>query len=122
MKKLSVLLVLCLFSILTLTACDLSEYANQFSGSLEYHPTSSAEPSGAVGETAAPKPTETQKESQPVDTEPEADAHVHSFSKWTVTKTATCTEEGRKERTCECGEKETQSIEKLVRFIDANGE
>lgn len=36
--------------------------------------------------------------------------HTHQFGEWyTVTK-ATCTEEGLQERSCECGEKETQSI------------
>lgn len=36
--------------------------------------------------------------------------HVHSFGEWATTKDATCTEDGVKERTCACGEKETQGI------------
>ena len=39
--------------------------------------------------------------------------HVHTWSDWTVTKEATCTEEGSKERVCECGEKETEVIPAL---------
>ena len=39
--------------------------------------------------------------------------HEHSFGEWTVTKEATCTEEGSKERVCECGEKETEVIAAL---------
>ena len=32
-------------------------------------------------------------------------AHVHAFGEWKVVTEATCTENGLKERTCECGEK-----------------
>ncbi|MBR5294377.1 MAG: discoidin domain-containing protein, partial [Oscillospiraceae bacterium] len=39
--------------------------------------------------------------------------HEHAFGEWTVTKEATCTEEGSKERVCECGEKETEVIAAL---------
>lgn len=40
-------------------------------------------------------------------------SHTHSFGNWTITKDATCTESGRKERVCSCGEKETQAIAAL---------
>ena len=40
----------------------------------------------------------------------EGTGHVHSFGEWTVTTEPTCTEEGSKERVCECGEKETEVI------------
>ena len=36
--------------------------------------------------------------------------HVHSWSEWTTTLEATCTAEGNQERSCTCGEKETQNI------------
>ncbi len=36
--------------------------------------------------------------------------HTHSFGEWSVTKTATCTEEGVMTRGCTCGEAETQPI------------
>lgn len=39
--------------------------------------------------------------------------HTHSFGEWAITKNATCTGAGLKERTCSCGEKETQSIAAL---------
>ncbi len=39
--------------------------------------------------------------------------HEHAFGEWTVTKEATCTEEGSRERVCECGEKETEVIAAL---------
>ncbi len=36
--------------------------------------------------------------------------HVHEFGEWTVTKKATCSKEGMRERLCSCGEVQTQSI------------
>lgn len=36
--------------------------------------------------------------------------HTHSFGEWTITSEATCTKSGLKEHTCECGEKETETI------------
>ena len=38
----------------------------------------------------------------------------HTFGEWETVKEATTTEEGLMERACGCGEKETQTIEKLV--------
>ena len=40
----------------------------------------------------------------------EEETHTHSFGAWTVVSEATCTADGRKERVCTCGEKETESI------------
>lgn len=34
----------------------------------------------------------------------------HDFSNWSIIQEATCTVDGRKERTCTCGEKETMTI------------
>ena len=36
--------------------------------------------------------------------------HVHKFSEWKVVREATCTQTGERERTCKCGEKETELI------------
>ncbi len=36
--------------------------------------------------------------------------HTHAFGEWTVTKEATCTEDGEQTRSCECGYSETQVI------------
>ena len=36
--------------------------------------------------------------------------HVHSFGEWKVTKESTCKETGTKERSCACGEKETETL------------
>ena len=46
-------------------------------------------------------------------TEPETEAHVHVFGEWSVTKEATCTENGERERVCACGDKETQGVDRI---------
>ena len=37
--------------------------------------------------------------------------HTHEYGDWTIEKKATCTEEGSKIRTCECGESERMAVE-----------
>ncbi len=37
--------------------------------------------------------------------------HEHTFGEWVVEKEATCTENGTRFRSCECGEKETETVE-----------
>ena len=39
--------------------------------------------------------------------------HIHRFSQWKVIKEATEIEDGIKERTCACGEREIETLEKL---------
>ena len=39
--------------------------------------------------------------------------HEHAYGEWNVTKEATCTEAGSKERVCECGKKEIAAIDAL---------
>ncbi len=36
--------------------------------------------------------------------------HTHEFGEWTITKSATCTENGLEERYCNCGEHESRQI------------
>lgn len=36
--------------------------------------------------------------------------HIHSFSNWKTVKEPTCSVEGKRERECECGEKETETL------------
>ena len=36
--------------------------------------------------------------------------HIHEFGEWKTTKEASCTEDGLKERSCSCGERETETI------------
>ena len=39
--------------------------------------------------------------------------HTHAYSSWIVVDEPTCTKEGLRERTCSCGEKETEAIAAL---------
>ena len=36
--------------------------------------------------------------------------HIHNFGEWKITKTPTCTEEGKKERSCDCGKTEEEIL------------
>lgn len=36
--------------------------------------------------------------------------HTHVWSEWTITKAPTCTEKGSRERSCECGYKQTETV------------
>ncbi|MBQ3507313.1 MAG: hypothetical protein IJA91_02080, partial [Clostridia bacterium] len=67
----------------------------------------------APAETA---PTETAPmETSPMETEPvetETD-HTHAWDNWVTVKEATCTENGTRERTCACGEKEQETVAAL---------
>lgn len=42
-----------------------------------------------------------------------ASEHKHSYGEWKQTKAPTCTEKGEEERVCECGEKQTKSVNAL---------
>ena len=37
-------------------------------------------------------------------------SHTHEYGEWKVVRKATCTKDGKEERVCDCGEKETQEI------------
>lgn len=43
----------------------------------------------------------------------ETPSHTHNFGEWEITKSATCTAEGSKERYCSCGEKQISTISKV---------
>lgn len=47
------------------------------------------------------------------------DTHTHSFSNWTITKNATCKDEGEATRSCECGEIEKSKIDKVTTHTEA---
>ena len=40
-------------------------------------------------------------------------SHVHAYGEWKTLSAATCTADGQAERTCECGEVEKKTLEKL---------
>ena len=51
----------------------------------------------------------------------ETEAHIHAFGEWFTITDATCADVGKQERTCACGEKESQSIDALghTEVVDA---
>ena len=57
--------------------------------------------------------TTTSENNSTNDTDGNETPHTHSFGDWITAKEATEAEEGSKERTCACGEKETEAIDKL---------
>ena len=80
-------------------------------------------------ETAAPEPTETTEPEETTAPEPEetttpepetsAPIHTHAWGDWVIVLEATCTDTGSQERTCACGNKETQPVAKLPHeFVD----
>ena len=61
-----------------------------------------------------PKPVDTKPTEKPSDSgsSNKPETHTHSYGAWVTTKNATCASEGKQERTCSCGKKETKSIAK----------
>ena len=96
MKK-SGLLIFAALLVLTLlfVACDKGNDPQQPSDSIEEATTSTLETPGETTST------------------PETEPHEHAFGEWTTIKEATCTEQGEQQRTCDCGEVETQSLDAL---------
>lgn len=58
--------------------------------------------------------TNTPEETTTLPEETTETPHVHSFGVWNTVKLASCTEEGLMERTCTCGEKETEVLAKTA--------
>ena len=83
MKKPIILALLVAFAIMILTGCSTSNNVT----------------------TPQPNDTKTVEASMT-----EIPQHIHSFGDWVITKAATCTEAGEQERTCSCGERQTQTI------------
>ena len=92
-KSLWMALVLALFCVLALSACD----------------SGAGKPSV---DTQRPSDTGEGQTTDKIEGS-ETDVHVHAFSEWMIVKDATCMDEGEKEHSCTCGEKETQKISAL---------
>ena len=91
MKK--VMKTVALFCLLTLILLATVSCSNLFGNLL-----------GGNEESTTPEVTTPETTTQP---------HAHAFGEWTTTQNATCTEKGKQERTCACGEKETQEMNAL---------
>ena len=46
----------------------------------------------------------------PIPNTPDNSTHTHSYGEWEISKVATCTTEGSKERYCSCGEKQIATV------------
>ena len=116
MKKSVYLILAVLFACaLLFTACGGNKNPQQPSGPAEQTGTPEVE------DTSVPETEDTTEPETEDTTEPETEPHVHAFGDWTTVKDATCTGQGEQQRTCECGEAETQSIDALghAEVIDA---
>ena len=100
MKK-SILLIMLLLvcACLVLVACDEDKPSTQ--------------PTDTSAETSELPDQTDEVDTTAPETEPQTEAHVHAFGEWTTVKQASCAEQGTQERSCACGEKETQSIDAL---------
>lgn len=87
-------------------------------------PKSSEEPvaSSSIEELSSDEPIESSEDpvassEEPVSSEEpissEEPPHEHSFGDWTEVKAPTCTEKGKEERVCACGEKEERDVDAL---------
>jgi len=75
-------------------------------------PKSSEEPvvSSSIEELSSDEPIESSED--PV-TSSEEPPHEHAFGEWTQVSAPTCTEKGKEERVCACGEKEERDVDAL---------
>ena len=124
MKKSAFWILTILLVLTTLfVACDDTDDPQPPSGSTEQTTAALDDGTTAPGTEDTNEPgTEDTNEPGTEDTsEPGTEPHVHAFGDWTTVKDATCTENGEQQRTCDCGETETQSIDALghTEVIDA---
>ena len=105
-----------LLSLALLTACseikepvDTADTAASTAANTAPRPTA---PADTQPESPADTSEDTVAETEAATAEPETQPHVHAFGDWTTVSEATCLATGQKERTCPCGETETQTIRK----------
>ena len=92
MKKLKILTVFGVLLAMGITACN--KGGESGAGDVESQEAPVSQPAGESGAGTSSE-------------------HKHSWSSWTQTKAPTCTEKGKKERTCACGEKDEQDVPAL---------
>ena len=92
MKKLKILTVFGVLLAMGITACN--KGGESGAGDVESQEAPVSQPAGESGAGTSSE-------------------HKHSWSSWNQTKAPTCTEKGKKERTCACGAKEEQDVNAL---------
>ena len=115
MKKTLLLVTVLMALVVFFAACD-SNTPPVDTSTNETTATDSVGSQPAETQPTETQPTETQPaETQPVETQPAETEppHTHAWGDWTTAQEATCTDNGVQERTCACGEKETQNIDRL---------
>ena len=104
-KLLTILIVLLLSLAIVFVSCDKSgdettEAPETEAPSVTDAPTEPADETTAVPDTAAPETTLPEETTEA--------PHVHVWSEFVTVKEPTCTESGKSEQTCACGEKQTR--------------
>ncbi len=117
-KLLTIFIVFVLSLALTLSSCDKAGEETTAAPETTLAPTVTDAPTEPADETtSAPETTAEEATTAPEITKAEETTeapHTHSFGAWSTVKAASCTEEGSQERTCSCGEKETQTVAKIA--------
>ncbi|MBQ7355132.1 MAG: leucine-rich repeat protein [Clostridia bacterium] len=111
-KRVFVLALLLLSSMFMLASCDEEDGEIDLQGSNLQIGTQ--ENPGSPGENGEGTPNGGSSAEGGDDAEDVGTPHVHSFDEWVTIKASTCKEHGERERSCECGAKENESIPLLA--------
>ena len=106
MKRNRLLFLLPLIASFVLTSCDMLSNLN-FGGPRK----KSSQEDSEVWDDSDDYPIVSSKSSSKSSSS--SSAHQHNWSEWTRVKEPTCTEQGKDERTCACGQKETRVLPAL---------
>ena len=111
MRKIRLLIPILIFLLVFFAACDLKDSSSDINkketSAVVTNPIVTAPDNSAATPNNVPKGTDR------AETAPSETIHTHAWSEWQTTKSATCTESGANERTCDCGEREQQSIDAI---------
>ena len=114
---LALLLVLCVCLCATFTACgDEEEAAGDKGGSKQSTNDGGGTNNGGAGggnSSTADSSDKGGSGSGSTDGEKPSDVHTHTFGEWQTVTEPTCTEDGERQRACQCGERETEALPAL---------
>ena len=117
-KILTVLTVLLLAFAVLFVSCDKSGDDTTAAPESTLAPSVTDAPTESADETTSAPETTVETTANADETTKAAEVteapHTHSFGAWSTVKASSCTEEGSQERTCSCGEKETQTVAKTA--------
>ena len=117
-KILTVLTVLLLAFAVLFVSCDKSGDDTTAAPESTLAPSVTDAPTESADETTSAPETTVETTAKADETTKAAEVteapHTQSFGAWSTVKASSCTEEGSQERTCSCGEKETQTVAKTA--------